>query len=82
MCMGDMNQHNIIMLQGKVMTFRNFEKLGAHLQMKDVYFFMRKILEKNHWSVALADQMIEILCGNNAGGACGILLFVCKISLS
>ena len=27
--------------------------------MKDVYFFMRKILEKNHWSVALADQMIE-----------------------
>ena len=41
------------------MTFRNFEKLGAHLQMKDVYFFMRKILEKNHWSVALADQMIE-----------------------
>lgn len=56
---GDMNQHNIIMLQGKVMTFRNFEKLGAHLQMKDVYFFMRKILEKNHWSVALADQMIE-----------------------
>lgn len=55
---GDCTHHNIV-LQPDGMTFVGFEKAGAHLQMKDVYLFMRKVLEKNNWSYPLAFQMLE-----------------------
>lgn len=54
---GDCTHHNVIFAKDGV-TFVNFEKAGAHLQMKDVYLFMRKILEKNDWSYELAWKML------------------------
>ncbi len=55
---GDCTQHNALFTQNEV-TFINFEKMGAHLQMKDVYLFMRKILEKNDWSCEMATAILE-----------------------
>nr|MBQ8253541.1 phosphotransferase [Lachnospiraceae bacterium] len=55
---GDCTQHNIL-FAGKEVAFVNFEKLGAHLQLKDVYLFMRKVLEKNDWSYTMAEEMLK-----------------------
>ena len=55
---GDCTHHNVI-FSAKGVTFVNFEKMGAHLQTKDVYLFMRKILEKNDWSYELAIKLLS-----------------------
>ena len=55
---GDCTHHNVIFTETGV-TFLNFEKIGAHLQMKDVYLFMRKILEKNNWSFELGTKLLS-----------------------
>ena len=55
---GDCTQHNALFTKEGV-VFVNFEKMGAHLQLKDVYLFMRKILEKNNWSYQMAADMLE-----------------------
>ncbi len=54
---GDCTHHNVLFTKQGV-TFVNFEKAGAHLQTKDVYLFMRKILEKNDWSYDLAVKIL------------------------
>lgn len=59
---GDCTQHNV-RFDGSGFTFVNFEKTGAHLQMKDVYLFMRKILEKNNWSFDLGMAMLSAYTG-------------------
>ncbi len=55
---GECTHHNIIFTKEGV-TFVNFEKMGAHLQTKDVYLFMRKILEKNDWSYDLGIKLLS-----------------------
>lgn len=55
---GDVTQHNILQLK-KDVTFVNFEHAGAHLQVKDLYLFMRKVLEKNNWSFEVARDMLD-----------------------
>ena len=55
---GDCTHHNVLFSSGGV-TFINFEKMGAHLQMKYVYLFLRKILEKNNWSFDLGIRLLE-----------------------
>lgn len=55
---GDCNHHNVLIAE-KGVTFINFEKTGAHLQVKDIYLFMRKILEKNDWCYDLGRSLLE-----------------------
>lgn len=55
---GDCNHHNVL-IRADGVTFINFEKTGAHLQVKDIYLFMRKILEKNDWSYDLAKKLLD-----------------------
>ncbi len=55
---GDCTHHNIRFI-GEGISFVNFEKMGAHLQTKDIYLFMRKILEKNDWSYRVAIQILQ-----------------------
>lgn len=55
---GDCNHHNVLFRDAGI-TFINFEKTGPHLQVKDVYLFMRKILEKNDWSYELGERLLE-----------------------
>ena len=57
-CHGDCNQHNILMT-GQGTVFTNFEKWSYDLQTRDLYQFMRKILEKYGWNRELGYRMIR-----------------------
>ena len=51
-CHGECNQHNIL-ISGKKIAATHFEKCCMDIQIRDLYLFLRKILEKNNWSVSL-----------------------------
>lgn len=58
LCHGDYSQHNVLLTRkGTVVT--NFEQLHCGEQMSDLGYFMRKILEKQNWNVALGQDMIR-----------------------
>lgn len=58
MCHGDYTQHNILMTQGEIALVR-FDHMHMELQIYDLYVFMRKILEKNHWNAGLGMAMLK-----------------------
>lgn len=58
MCHGDYTQHNILMPQGEVALVR-FDHMHMELQIYDLYVFMRKIMEKNHWNPGLGMAMLK-----------------------
>ena len=55
---GDYNYHNILMMCGSVAT-TNFEHAQINLQVTDLYYFLRKVMEKNRWDVQLGDKIIR-----------------------
>lgn len=55
---GDYNYHNILMLHTGVAT-TNFEHFQENIQATDLYYFLRKTMEKHHWDVALGEKMLE-----------------------
>lgn len=56
-CHGDYQYHNIIQTDaGSVLI--NFEKCVRDYPVRDLYLFMRKLLEKNNWSQALGDMLL------------------------
>ena len=55
---GDCNQHNILICEDGV-AIVNFERVSSHLQVKDLYLFMRKILEKNDWSIPVGQNILS-----------------------
>lgn len=57
-CHGDYNQHNILFM-GNQSAVINFERWNFDVQTADLYHFMRKILEKHNWDVALGAGMLE-----------------------
>lgn len=57
-CHGNYNYHNIIFCNDKVAVV-NFEKAGAGLQIKDLYLFLRKVLEKHNWNLELGYNIID-----------------------
>lgn len=57
-CHGNYNYHNIIFIEDKIAVI-NFEKAGIGLQIKDLYFYMRKVLEKYSWNIELGYNMLE-----------------------
>jgi len=52
-CHGDFQHHNI-MVDEKGFYIINFEKFTLDNPVKDLYLFMRKLLEKNQWNPELA----------------------------
>lgn len=58
-CHGDYNYHNIILLKKNSIATTNFNKCHFGMQVKDLYQFMRKILEKRNWSLELGNRMLE-----------------------
>lgn len=58
LCHGDFQYHNVIVSDGK-MCITNFEKLAKESQVKDLYLFFRKVMEKYNWSVNLAEDMLR-----------------------
>lgn len=56
-CHGDYQYHNIIQTK-EGMAFINFEKCIRDDPVRDLYLFMRKLLEKNNWSQTLGDTLL------------------------
>ena len=50
---GEYNYHNIIMTKEGIAT-TNFEKFRRDIQVEDLYYFLRKVLEKSGWKIRLA----------------------------
>ena len=55
---GDYNYHNILMLHNGVAT-TNFEHFEENIQATDLYYFLRKTMEKHQWDIALGDKMLD-----------------------
>ena len=59
---GEYNHHNIIMEQlpgANILMTTNFERLKRDVQIEDLYYFLRKILEKQNWKERLGDNIIN-----------------------
>ncbi|MCI8512809.1 MAG: spore coat protein CotS [Lachnospiraceae bacterium] len=57
-CHGELNQHHILM--GKTyIAFTEFNKMHLGLQVEDLYYFMRKVMEKHEWDERLGFSMLE-----------------------
>lgn len=57
-CHGELNQHHILMGNDYV-AVTEFNKMHLGLQVEDLYYFMRKVMEKHDWDVALGSAMLE-----------------------
>lgn len=57
-CHGDFQHHNLLWSGG--INIVNFEKSALDDQMKDLYLFLRKLLEKTNWSVPLARGLLDV----------------------
>lgn len=55
---GDYNYHNIIMLHDGIAT-TNFGHAREDLQVVDLYYFLRKVMEKHHWNVFLGEKILN-----------------------
>lgn len=66
-CHGECNQHNILLGTQKVVA-THFEKCCMDIQVRDLYLFLRKILEKNNWSYSLGYSILREYLDNNPLG--------------
>lgn len=57
-CHGDFQHHNL--LCAEQISVINFEKFGLDCQMRDLYLFLRKLLEKTNWSVPIARGLLDV----------------------
>lgn len=58
-CHGECNQHNILLAVSGGIAATHFEKCCMDIQIRDLYLFLRKILEKNNWSYNLGYSILE-----------------------
>ena len=58
-CHGDYQHHNVWMDYNEIMILQ-FEKYIPDLPCRDLYLFLRKLLEKNNWDVALGKEMLAM----------------------
>ena len=57
-CHGDYQYHNIL-IAGDQMHLINFEKCVCESPVRDLYLFMRKLLEKNGWAEELGYELVD-----------------------
>ncbi|MDD2978599.1 MAG: MarR family transcriptional regulator [Hespellia sp.] len=55
---GDYNYHNVLFLTSGI-AVTNFQHFHIDVQMEDLYYFMRKVLEKNRWNQSLGMRMLR-----------------------
>lgn len=58
LCHGAFNQHNVVKTP-EGFRIIHFENMSYHLTVSDLATFMRKMLEKNEWSISLGMTMLE-----------------------
>lgn len=61
---GDYNYHNVMFLTGNVkqqaIATTNFEHLRIDVQVQDLYYFLRKVMEKYHWKETVGRSILEM----------------------
>lgn len=57
-CHGDFQYHHLI-YHGDTLTLLNFERIVQDRQIRDLYFFLRKILEKNNWDINMGLELLS-----------------------
>ena len=55
---GNLAKLHIIMTKEGIAT-TNFEKFRRDIQVEDLYYFLRKVLEKSGWKIRLGDGMLN-----------------------
>lgn len=58
---GEYNYHNVLMLQtvSNPIATTNFDHFKQDVQLADLYYFLRKTMEKNYWDAALGHRMLD-----------------------
>lgn len=56
-CHGDFQYHNLLKTDNGFALI-NFEKCVVDYPIRDLYYFLRKLLEKNNWSIELGEELI------------------------
>lgn len=55
---GDYNYHNILVTSSGIAT-TNFDRFKKDIQIEDLYYFLRKTMEKHQWNCRLGDHMLN-----------------------
>lgn len=55
---GSYTYHNIIVTSNGIFT-TNFDKADIGLQVMDLYYFIRKVMEKNNWDIMLSNVILD-----------------------
>ena len=55
---GDYNYHNLLILKDW-MAVTGFERMCSDIQTHDLYYFMRKAMEKHHWKQKTGQMILE-----------------------
>lgn len=58
LCHGELNQHHILMGRDYI-AITEFNRMHLGMQMSDLYHFMRKVMEKHDWDMALGLDMLN-----------------------
>lgn len=58
-CHGDYNHHNVWINYNEVMILQ-FEKYMADFPCRDLYLFLRKLLEKSNWDCRMGKEILEL----------------------
>lgn len=57
-CHGTYNYHNLI-INVNSMAVVNFNHSARGLQLRDLHFFIRKVMEKHDWNIQLGSKLLE-----------------------
>lgn len=60
---GDYNYHNVLILGNSgadAMATTNFEHARLDVQVQDLYYFLRKVMEKHKWDTELGRRILEL----------------------
>lgn len=78
-CHGELNQHHIL-IGNDYVAVTEFNKMHLGLQVEDLYYFMRKVMEKHDWNPGLGESMLDayerVLIMNRAERECLYYLFL------
>lgn len=55
---GSYSYHNLLFTSQGIVTL-NFDRGGLGLQMMDLYYFLRKVMEKNEWKRTMGEQLLK-----------------------
>lgn len=55
---GDYNYHNVL-VTAEGMATTNFDKCRIDVQMEDLYYYLRKAMEKHGWNIQWGDHMLD-----------------------